>query len=85
MVYPCSKSDANHQWETWYGRGPHAHNHGGVGPQPLHCLQMLISVNIFLEGDKGVKERSLQIDHIPKNDYFYFTKNDYFIGFHLFG
>ena len=29
------------------------------------------------EGDKGVKERSFQIDHIPKVDYFYFTKNDY--------
>ena len=43
----------------------HTNNHGGVGPQPLHCLQMLISVNIFLEGDKGVKERSLQIDQVP--------------------
>ena len=37
------------------------------------------------EGGKGVKERSLQIDQLAKSDYFYFTKNDYFIGFCLFG
>ena len=29
------------------------------------------------EGDKGVKERRLQIDRGAKNDYFYFTENDY--------
>ena len=38
---------------------------------------MLRSVKKFLEGDKGVKERSFQIDRVPKVDYFYFTKNDY--------
>ena len=32
---------------------------------------------IFLEGGKGVKERSLQIDQVAQIDYFYFTKNDY--------
>ena len=59
-------------------RAPCTQYHTCVGPQPLYCLQMLISVNIFLEGNKGVKERSLQIDQLPKSDYFYFTKNDYF-------
>ena len=30
---------------------------------PLLSLQMLTSVNIFLEGNEGVKERRLQNDH----------------------
>ena len=29
------------------------------------------------EGDKGVKERKSIMTTVPKNDYFYFTKNDY--------
>ena len=30
------------------------------------------------EDNKGVKERSLQIDRGAKSDYFYFNENDYF-------
>ena len=53
------------------------HTYASVGPQPLLSLQILLDLTQKKEGGQGSKERSFQIDQLPKVDYFYFTKNDY--------
>ena len=46
----------------YYGRGPQLYQYSTDRAPPLLSLQMLTSVNIFLEGNEGVKERRLQND-----------------------
>ena len=61
-------------------RAPCTQHTAKIGPQPLLSLQMLISVNIFLEGNEGVKERRLQNDQRPPKCQRFFMKDNPYLA-----